>query len=141
MSALGARLNAIAAALQAKYPARKVKRAYVDFNLRQAADLAAGIYTIVGMGEKNFTNVPGYAAKDAAQPIRLIGQIQLPESKDAEALALAVDEAEFTMAEEVKAFLDDLPEALSLLAAITWTQSHQIEAPYGWVAFELEYTP
>ena len=141
MSALGVRMAAIIAALAAAYPARRVRGSFSDFNLLPKADLVSGVYTLVSAGEEDFTNVSGYVAKDGKQGLRLIGQIQLPEQKDKALAGAAIQEAEFVMIEEVKAFLNNLPETLCLLTLVRWAQSQQMEEPYGWIAAELEYVP
>lgn len=141
MSAMGDRMAAIAAALAARYPARKVRRSLVDFNDLAAADLAAGVYTLVSTGESGFTNVAGYEAQDGRQGILLVGQIRVAETKDKAQAGLLVEEAEFVLIEEVKAFLRALPEALCLLTLENWRQSQQLEEPYGWIACQLEYVP
>jgi len=141
MSDLGTRMAAIAAALASAYPTRKVRRSLVDFNLLPKADLLAGVYTIYSGGEGDFTNVSQYVAQDGRQHIKLVGQIQLPENKDKAAAGVAIEEAEFTMIEEIKAFLRALPESLCLLELVSWTQSQQLEEPYGWILADLAYIP
>lgn len=141
MSELGARMQALADALAAAYPARKVRRSFVDHNQLKDADVLAGVYTVISGGESGFTNVAGYNAKDGDQGVKLIGQIRLPENKDQDQAGKLVEEAEFTMIEEVKAFLGALPDTLCLLSLIEWAQSQQLEVPYGWIACRLEYHP
>lgn len=142
MSELDDRMEAIRAALAAKYPARVVTRRFVDFPQHPDADLQAGIYTLLAGGEAEFKNLNrAYNAKDGKQSITLLGQIRVPAQANEEADGLAVEQAEFALRDEVIAFLQDLPEALCQIDAVGWTNSRQVEAPYGWIAFELEYRP
>ena len=135
MSEIGDRMALIAAELAAKYPARKVRRAFVDFAELGDTELAAGVYTLLSAGEEDFTNIAGYVAQDGAQSIMLLGQVKLADDASGE----AVEEAELTLVDEVKAFCREIPATLCLLSLLKWRQSMQVERPYGWIACDLGY--
>lgn len=137
MSPLGTRMAAIAAALAAMYPARKVRRSFVDFAQLPEGDLRAGVYTLVSKGEHDFTSVSGYIAMDGTHDIVLLGQLVLQEKAAGE----EIEEAEFTMIEEVKAFCRNLPAALCSLQPTSFGQSQQMTRPYGWIGCDLVYVP
>lgn len=137
MSELGDRMAAIVAAFAAMFPARKFRRSFLDFGDLPDADLVAGVYTLWSAGEDDLVNVSGYIAKDGHQQVRLTGQLRL-EGKPA---GEEIEDAEFVMVEEVKAFLRALPPSLCAIEMTAWRQSEQIENPYGWIACQLEYVP
>jgi hypothetical protein len=134
VSELSTRMVAIRDALAAACPARVVTRAWRPLTKRRPEELAAGIYCVVSQSEGDYPNLNGYEARDGKHRILLIGQFQLPES----AAPDEVEDAEFAMVEEVKAFVRALPESLCCLLLTGFAQSGQLEAPFGWVAFDLE---
>ncbi len=137
MSELGTRMAALAAALAARQPARVVTRDYMDRAQRPQADLLKGVYTFLSMGEHGFTNAPGYNAQDGRQRVIVIADIQVAE----DAAGSDLEEAEFTMVDEMKGLCRNLPANLCVFNLESWQQSGQLEKPYGWVSFSLEYVP
>lgn len=136
MSELEQRMEAIRASLAAAAPARVVTRKFVVTPNVPLADLEAGQYTLCSRGIRDFSNFNGREAMDGTQTIVLIGRVLLPESSD----ALQVEQAEFGMAAEIGAWLRSLsPGPLCCLVATGFTQSGQLEAPHGWVIFELDF--
>jgi len=139
MSELGTRMALIKTSFEAHLAAanlrRLVTRKFQDFSLRSQAELDAGIYTLVSRGEFGYQNLGGRRAKDGGQTLRLIGQFQLGEDADPD----ATEDEEFTMVDEVKAFLQALPPEICQLEAKGYRQSEQLDHPYGWVAFDLEF--
>lgn len=135
MPELSARMELIKSQLAAKYPARVVTRDFVDFPMRAAADLEKGVYTLISRGEGGYQNHNGREAMDGKHNIGLIGQIQVGE----EASASAVEDAEFAMLEEIKAFVRALPIELCTLVMKDFAQSSQLEHPFGWIAVEMEF--
>jgi hypothetical protein len=136
MSELADRMNLIRTQLQAAMPARVVTRDLLDFALRDRADLEAGIFTLVSRGESGYQNLWGRAAEDGAHPIMLVGQIQL----DEDANPSQIEDAEFLMVEQIKAFVRTVPPELCRLQMLRFRQSEQMDAPYGWVTIELEFS-
>lgn len=134
MSALADRMQLIKTTLAARYPARVVTRRLQDFGCRKADELKKGIYTLVSLGEGGYANLRDRPAMDGKHRMLLIGQLQLPEKNDGE----AIEDAEFVMVEEVKAFLAALPPALACLEMKSFRQSGQTDHPYAWIACELE---
>ena len=141
MSELNDRMIALKNALAAQYPARRVTRVFRPLEQIPDADLAAGVYSLVAGGEGEFTNVAGYSAKDGKQAIILVAQLKVAPINNAEADGEAVEAAELAIVDEVKAFCNALPATLCQLDLTGWGGSRQMDAPYGWVAFDLEYRP
>lgn len=130
----GARMVALEAALAAAMPTRVVTRKLMDFAERPKADVAAGVFTLISKGESGYKNHNGREAMDGKHRILLVGQILLSEDTDGE----AVEDAEFAMEEEVKAFVRALPPTLCSLVMTGFQQSGQLDTPYGWVTINLE---
>ena len=137
MSELGDRMEAIRAALAAMFPARVVTRKAVDPANQPREDMVKGIYTLIALGEEGFTNVAGYEAEDARQQILIVGDFVLDEGQGGD----AIENAEFAMRDEIKAFCKALPDSLCTLNLIAWAGSTQAAAPFGGAIFQLEYIP
>ena len=127
-------LEQIKTALAAKYPARKVTRSYLDISEQQDADLEAGVYTIMSRGARGFDNLPGREAVDGTLRVWILAQIKATE----DSTGVDVENAEFAMFDEIKAFLQGLPVGIDSLLLTDYVQSGQIERPYGWILFSLE---
>lgn len=136
MTALSTRMEMIKTQLATRYPLRIVTRSLKDHAQRHAADLKKGIYTLISHGEEGFTNLRERAAMDGRHRILLVGQFQLGEN----CAPVDIENAEFVMVEEIKEFLRDLPPDLACLEMTGYQQSAQLEAPYGWIAAQLEIT-
>lgn len=131
---LAERMVALKDALATAMPARVVTRKLKDFADRPKADIAAGVLTLVSSGEGGYRNYNGREAMDGRHRLLLVGQIELAEDSDGE----AIEDAEFAMVEEVKGFMRALPPSLCSLVMTGFRQSGQVEAPYGWVAIDME---
>jgi len=134
MSVLGDRMNLIKDTLAERFPTRLVTRSLKDFSLREDADLRRGIYTIVSNGEGEYQNLRYRAAMDGKHRMLLVGQFVLNEADEPE----LIEDAEFVMVEEIKAFARDLPPALACLEMKNFRQSAQVDAPFGWIGVDLE---
>ena len=127
--------TALKAALATALPARVVTRDFKDFSQRQEADLLTGVISLIGAGEKDYANYLGRATQLGTVPFVLVGQIKLAET----AAPSAVEDAEDLLAEEIKAFCRAPGDPL--LGGIlmrSFRQSGQLEAPYGWIAIDIE---
>lgn len=132
---LSQRMSSLRDALQTACPSRIVTRSFADFADRESEHLAAGIYTVMSQGEGEYQNLNGRAARDGVQRIVLSQQIELTEQDSGE----DIEEAEFAMIEEVKAFMRALPASLCCLEMTGFQQSGQLDRPYGWVLVNLEW--
>lgn len=133
---LAERMAAMKTALTTAMPTRVVTRKLKDFAERPKADIAAGVFTLISKGEAGYRNHNGREAMDGKHRMLLVGQIELAETAEGD----AVEDAEFAMVEEVKGFVRALPPTLCSLVMTGFQQSGQLDAPYGWVAIELEMT-
>lgn len=131
---LTAAKNALQVALAAALPGRMVTRKWLPYAQRSRDELLAGVVTLAGLGEEGFANYRGREADLGTLRVVVVGQIEV-DSKDPQ----DVEDAEDALAEEIKAFLrSDWPPEIRACLATGFRQSGQLEAPYGWVAFEME---
>lgn len=131
---LPARMLAVKDGLAAALPARVVTRDLMDFADRPRADLLAGVFTLVSLGERGYRNYNGREAMDGTHRMLLVGQVELGEN----AAPSAIEDAELALVDDVKGFVRALPQGLCTLVMTGFRQSGQLETPYGWVAIDLE---
>jgi hypothetical protein len=127
--------GALKTQMAAAMPTRVVTRDFKDFADRSPADLAAGIVSLIGAGEKGYANYLGRATQLGTVPFVVVGQLVLAEGS----APSAVEDAEDTLAEQIKTFCR--APGSDLLGGITMTgfrQSGQMDAPYGWIACDIE---
>ena len=135
MGALRDRFEVLRTALEDFAPSR-----WVDRNLKDSADqpshkLREGIFTVICVGEEDFANYRGREAQFGRTSLWIVGQIELPE----DATRSEIEDAEFALVEEIKAFTrSPLPAGVDSLVLLSWSGSMQVEAPYGFVRCELE---
>lgn len=123
-------LSTFKAALAAAYPLRTVTRSLKDYAERQPAELKAGVFTIVTVGQ------PGADVYDQMLKFMVVGQVKLNENATGE----AIEEAELIMAREVKTLIQrQLRGPLMRITGID--HSAQLETPYGWVSVAIECGP
>lgn len=139
MSEMTDRVNLIKSTLASMYPARTVTRSLKDFADRKKEELRAGVYTVISMNEGSYQNLPARMAMDGKHRILLVGQIEVDEKMNPD--PESIEEAEFAMVEEIKAFARTLPVGLCGLEMRGFSQSGQIEYPYGWISVNLEVIP
>lgn len=138
MSALSVQQDLLKTTLAAKFPARVVTRDFLDFAQRSDADLAAGVYTIISLGESGFANFVGREAQLGTRNVMILAQIRVAEN----AAPSAAEDAEGTLIDEIKDLCNDvLPAGIDSLLLVSYKQSGQLEHPNAWVAFEMEVGP
>lgn len=122
------------AGMASAMPARVVTRDHKDFGERAEADLLAGVVTIVGLGEKDYSQWPGRETQLGTLPILIVGQLKVAE----DSAPHLVEDAEDTLAEQIKAFCAAPPAGLGSMKMTGFRQSGQLEAPYGWISVDVE---
>jgi hypothetical protein len=128
-------MNALKADFEAKHPARKCFRSFVDFNDRAEADLVAGCITFVAGPESGFPNYRGREGNFGDLQVLVIAQIKVGEK----VLPEKLEDAESDMIDELKAYTRSAPPVpIDSVVINDIRRSHQLEFPYGWVAFDLE---
>lgn len=132
---LSERMTSLKSELELAYPDRVVTRTFKDFADRDRNLLSQGIYTLISQGEDGYDNLNGREAMDGTHRILLSAQIELPEESSGE----LIEETEFVMIEEIKAFMRALPASLCCLTMTGFNQSGQLDAPYGWALITLEW--
>lgn len=130
------RLDALAAALAAALPTRTVKRSLLHYTEHSAAELAAGVVTLVSAGEGDYNKGLGMVAREGVQRVVLIGHLKVAEG----APGATVEAAELDLIEELKAWAR-LPSPGMSLRLDSVQHSRQLENPYGWVVAYLDIGP
>ncbi len=135
MSVIGTLLANLETALIAAAPTRVVTRTLKDFSDRRKEDLMAGVFTLVHRGQKDMRSYQEHLQ------VLLVGQVLVAEKAAAELKALpeTVEEAELLMIDEIRRWADGVQGAQ--VSLVGWSQSQQIEAPFGWVAVEIDIGP
>lgn len=143
MSTKGDRIAYLAAALSAQFPARRVTRSFRLHAERADAELAPGLFTVIGNGVADYPyehsdyapglDAPAQTELGALQLI-ITGQIKLPEGSD----GAAVEGAELDMLADLEAFANAAiaDEQLVTLRLLSARQSAQLDTPYGWIHTE-----
>lgn len=132
---LKAAMEALGASLAAACPGRFVSRDFVPLAQRTADELEAGVLAVASLGESEFANYRGREADLGLLRVVIVGQLKVSEAL----MPAAVEDAEFALAEQVKAWLaGPMLAPVRQCLARSFRQSGQLEFPYGWVAFECE---
>lgn len=137
-------LDALLLEIRKRYPARVTSRRLVHLSESGPADedLLAGRYTALSFGVRDYDRATSESDTDmAAQVIVLLFQVYVPpKGSDVETDNLDIDRAEFEAVQEVESLLANmgigLPENLQSLSLERFSQSGQMESPFGWVSFE-----
>lgn len=100
-----------------------------------AAELKAGVYTLIYQQESGYPNYMDGKAMDGQMKMLLIGRFQMPEKTTGE----EIEDAELVMFDvEIAPWLRALPIDLCCLEVKKFVLSGQVSRPYGQVFFELE---
>lgn len=129
-------LAAIHASLAAALPARVVSRSLADPASASDEDLRAGLLCLVSRGGGDFANTRGREGQLGRVNAYLVGYVRVDEGDE----PAAVEQAELALLQDVLDWCTE-PGALRPVNAVypmDWTQSAQLEHPYGWVALRLD---
>lgn len=130
-----AALDALHASLALALPNRYVQRSLADPAQVPAEQLQAGLICLVTEGGGRFANYRGREGDLGAMDVRLVGFVQVPES----APPSDVERAELDLLGEVLLWVSTTAvPGLDVLTPGDWSQSKQLEHPYGWLVLALE---
>lgn len=124
---LDAKKSAVMAALQTAMPTRVVTGRKQHYTEHSAANLTAGVLTVVSLGESNYKQDAGLVGKEGTQQLMFIGYLKLAETATGD----QVEQAEINFIEDLKTALRAGVTGLSLTLQ-NIEQSAQLETPYGW---------
>lgn len=128
-------MEALGASLAAACPGRYVSRDFVPLAQRTSEELEAGVLALAALGESRFANYRGREADLGVLRVVVVGQLKVADA----AMPHVLEDAEFALAEQVKAWLaSPMLAPVRQCVAQSFRQSGQLEHPYGWVAFECE---
>lgn len=131
-------LDAIVASLAASLPARHAQRSLIDPANELATRLLAGVICVVCEGGGNFANYRGREGDLGKMDVRLVGFVQVAEGT----LPADVERAELALLGELLVWVNTVGvPGLDVVSPGDWTQSKQLEHPYGWLALALEVKP
>lgn len=131
---LRALMNALVLSLGAALPGRLVTRQFRPLSQRSRDELLAGVVCVVALGESGYANYRGREADLGRVKVVLVCQLEADSPDPA-----AVEDAEFELAGQIKAFLaGPCPAPVRQMLSDGFRQSGQLDAPQGWVVFELE---
>lgn len=128
-------MEAIKDSLAAALPHRYVQRSLVDPANVPAEKLRAGLLCVVSEGGGDFANYMGREADLGRMQVRLVGFVLVEESAE----PVEVERAELALLGEVLLWLNTtkVPGTDTLYPG-DWSQSKQLEHPYGWLVLALD---
>ncbi|OGA98124.1 MAG: hypothetical protein A3E79_11750 [Burkholderiales bacterium RIFCSPHIGHO2_12_FULL_61_11] len=127
-------LDAIVASLAAAMPTRFVQRSLVDPANALAAQLLAGLVCVVNEGGGDFANYRGREGDLGKMDVRLVGFVKVDEGT----VAADVERAELDLLGSLLLWVNTTAvPGLDVVTPGDWTQSKQLEHPYGWLALAL----
>lgn len=125
----------LAAHFTANPPVRVVTRELMDFALRKDTDLATGVVSLAGLVVEGLDAVRDLQDLTGKLQIILVGQFKLGETKT----GLEVEQAEWILWEQVKAFCKAPGAGLCPLSPVRLQLSGQVHRPYGEIVVDLIY--
>lgn len=127
-------LDAIVASLAAALPARVVQRSLVEPANAKAEQLTAGLVCVVSENGGGFANYRGREGDLGHINVRLVGFLKVGEKTEPE----AIERAELTLLGDLLTWVNTTGvPGLDVVEPVDWTQSKQLEHPYGWLALGL----
>ena len=132
MSTLNDLMDAVRDLIRANVATKRmVTRAFRDLEALPDEQAERGVFTLIAQGEQDFANYRGREAQLGTLRAIVSGQFKLGEGATGE----DIEREEFAMVEELKAVaqLRHWPAPITAFELVEWSQSSQIEAPYGWI--------
>lgn len=127
-------LDALVASLAAAMPLRHVQRSLIDPANETPERLQAGVLCVVNEGGGNFANYRGREGDLGQMNVRLVGFVQVAEGTE----PADVERAELAVLGDVLVWVNTTAvPGLDTVTPGDWTQSKQLEHPYGWLALAL----
>ena len=129
-------LEAIRVSLAAKLGHRVVTRSLIDPANLADEDLYAGVLCLVSRGGGDFANTRGREGQLGRGNAYLVGYLRVGEGAE----PLEIEQAELALLQEVLDWCTEPGDVrpLNAVLPLDWTQSAQLEHPYGWVALRLD---
>lgn len=128
-------LDAIADSLAEALPNRYVQRRLADPGHEPRERLLAGVVCLVSKGGGGFANYRGREGDLGSMATSLVCFLQVEEGSG----SADIERAELQMLGELLAWINTTGvPGLDVVEAGDWTQSKQLEYPYGWLVLELK---
>ena len=128
-------LDALVASLAAGLPTRFVQRSLVDPANEKIERVQAGLLCVVSKGGGSFANYRGREGDLGTMQVSVVGFVQVSEKS----LPADVERAELTLLGELLAWVSTTKVlGIDVVTPGDWTQSKQLEHPYGWLVLALD---
>lgn len=128
-------LDAIKASLEAAMPARYVQRNLAIPANEPPEKLLAGLVCVVSERGGQFANYRGREGDLGTMNVALVGFVQVAEGTE----SADIERAELTLLGDLLTWLNTTGvPGVDVIYPGDWTQSKQLEHPYGWLVLELK---
>lgn len=128
-------LDALVASLAAAMPSRFVQRSLVDAANEKIERLQAGLLCVVAKGGGDFANYRGREGDLGTMQVSVVGFVQVGEKS----LPADVERAELSLLGELLGWVSTTKVlGIDVVTPGDWTQSKQLEHPYGWLVLGLD---
>lgn len=126
-------LAGIKMGMEAAMPTRIITRSFKPHEQYKPAQLEKGVVTLLSNGEKDYSNVLGRLAEEGTLGLIIIGQIRVKEKAE----GIDVEQAELDLVHELKEFCRQPPAGIAI-TMLSFSQSGQLECPYGFISVDAE---
>lgn len=128
-------LAAMQASLAAFLPERYVQRSLLlDPGAEKKERLELGVICLVSGGGGGYANYSGREGELGSLSVKVVGFLKVGDKT----APVAVEQAELALRADVIAWCQQIkPEPLADVVPGNWSQSQQLEHPYGWVTMDL----
>lgn len=128
-------MDAVKVSLAAALPARHVQRSLVEPANESRERLLAGVLCLVSGGGGGFANYRGREGDLGHMNVTVVGFVLVAENT----LPADVERAELDLLGDVLTWVNTTGvPGLDVVTPGDWTQSKQLEHPYGWMALALK---
>lgn len=128
-------LDALESSLAAALPARHVQRSLIEPAGEKSARLQAGVICLVSQSGGQFANYRGREGDLGTLKASLVGFVQVPEKSE----PADIERAELALLGDLLTWVGSAAvPGLDVFYPGDWTQSQQLEHPYGWLVLALE---
>ena len=128
-------LDALVASLAAALPTRFVQRSLADPANEKTERVQAGLLCVVAKGGGSFANYRGREGDLGTMQVSVVGFVQVGEKS----LPADVERTELDLLGELLGWVSTTKVlGIDVVTPGDWTQSKQLEHPYGWLVLGLD---
>jgi hypothetical protein len=134
MSGYNTALDALVASLATALPTRHVQRSLIDPASVKADKLQAGVLCVVSQSGGKFAQYIGRLGELGTLKVALVGFVSVPEKSE----PADIERAELALLEQLLEWVGSSVPGVNAVYLMDWTQSQQLEHPFGWLVLNLE---